>query len=356
MRVYFGTYTRDRDESIYQFEFDPGSGRLTPAGGSGAVTNPSFLAVHPEGTHLYSVAESNEMDGRPGGGVAAYTIDPDDGSLSLINSRSSGGPGACHVEVDPAGTTAIVSNYGGGSVSSFPIRPDGSLGEAASCYPHEGASVDPDRQNEPHTHSACVAPAGGFAVVADLGIDRLLVYEVNGETGGLTPHEPASAALHPGAGPRHTAFHPAGPWLYCINELDATLTVMDWDGAAGTLTSKQTVSTLPDDWDGRRSTAEVAVHPNGRFLYGSNRGHDSLVIYSIDPQSGELFRIGFCGLPGKEPRHFGLEPGGRWLISCHQNSDHVQVFAVDAQTGLLDAVGDPVSVPMPVCVKFLDAG
>ncbi len=350
MHVYFGTYTQDRDEGIFQGRLDLETGELTMVGGFGGATNPSFLALHPSGKNLYAVAEAGEDDG-----ATAFAIDPETGGLSLLNTQTTTGRGACHIGLDPAGTTAVVSYYGSGSIASLPLNADGTLGPAVSIIQHQGSSVDPQRQQAPHAHSTNVTSSGKFAITADLGLDQLLVYALDADTSELTSHTPAAFDLHPGAGPRHFAFHPTLPTAYIINELDATMTVATFDPEAGTFAAMQTLSTLPADYpEGqRKSTAEVVVHPNGKFLYGSNRGHDSLVIYAIDPADGTLSLVGFQPSGGEEPRNFNLDPMGRWLIACNQNTDDVQVFSVDGETGLLSPVGEPVAVPRPVCVKFL---
>lgn len=352
MHVYFGTYTQDRDEGIFQGRLDLETGELTVVAGFGGVTNPSFLALHPTGEFLYAVAEAGEDDG-----ATAFAIDAESGGLTLLNTETSPGRGACHIVLDPPGTTAIVSYYGSGNVASFPIRGDGTLGPAASLIQHEGSSVDPHRQKGPHAHSVNVDTTGRWAVAADLGLDQLLVYEIDDDASTLAANDPPAMNTDPGAGPRHFVFHPSGPWAYVINEMHATVTAMDWNAAAGTLWAKQTIDTLPADYPAgeRRSTAEIVVHPNGQFLYGSNRGHDSLVIYAIDQTDGTLSLVGFSPSGGQEPRNFNIDPTGRWLIACNQNTDDAQVFAVDGETGLLSPVGEPVSVPRPVCVKFLPA-
>ena len=346
--VYFGTYTKDRDESIYHYTMDPESGSLTAVGGVGGMQNPSFLAVHPGGRWVYSVCEA-----QAGGGAAALERDPATGRLTLLNVASSGEKGSCHVALSPTGHAVVTANYGSGSVASFPVRDDASLGDAVSIVEHEGSGPNEKRQASPHAHSVTFDPTGRFLVVADLGTDELRVYTVDPQTAELRPHDPPAFDLHPGAGPRHVAFHPGGRWAYVINELDATMTAASWDAEAGTLKEFQKISTLPEGYEGRRSTAEVVVHPNGRFLYGSNRGHDSLVIYAIDAHDGSLSRVGHEMLPGDEPRNFNIDPTGRWLIACFQNSDAVQVYRVDESSGGLTAVGEPVAVPMPVCVKFV---
>lgn len=348
MHVYFGTYTKDRDHGIYQFEFDPDTGTLTPVGEFGGAKNPSYVALHPTGRFLYAAAETGADDG-----ITAFSIDADTGSLTRLNTQTAAGGGACHVGIDPAGTTAVASFYGTGNIASFPIRPDGTLGPVVSLIQHEGASVTP-RQKGPHAHSVNFDATGRFAIAADLGIDKLLIYKLDPATSELSPHDPPAFELPPGAGPRHFSFHPSGDFAYVINELDMTVTAMKWDADAGTLTELQQISTLPPEgFEGKQSTAEVVVHPSGKFVYGSNRGPDTLVIYRVDPGTGELTTVGFQPTGVKEPRNFNIDPTGRWLIACGQNSDNAQVFSVDQETGELTPVGEPVAVPMPVCVKFL---
>ncbi|MEO1236877.1 MAG: lactonase family protein [Planctomycetota bacterium] len=347
MHVYLGSYTQDRSEGVFHFTFDVETGALTRRGAYGGVTNPSFLALHPDGGTLYAVAEAGRDDG-----ATAFAIDAETGGLTLLNTQTTDGRAACHVAVDPTGRAAVVSYYGSGSVASFPLLEDGWLGPAVSVHRHEGSSIDAQRQEGPHAHSTNFDATGRFAVTADLGLDQLVVYAFDAETGELTPHDPPFAAVHGGAGPRHLAFHPTLAVAYVINELDATVTTLAWDAAAGTLTPRQTVSTLPEGYDGRRSCAEVVVHPSGRFVYGSNRGHDSLAAFAVDPEDGALSPLGHFASGGEEPRNFNIDPSGRWLIACNQNTDNVQVFAVDEETGGLTPTGEPVSVPMPVCVRF----
>lgn len=353
MLVYFGTYTKDREFGIYSFEMDMDSGVLTPIAETGGVPNPSFLAIAPDGKHLYAAVEVGKLEGKPGGGVAAFAIDGETGGLTLLNTESSQGGGACHVTIDPTGSAVIVSNYGGGSVASFPALEDGRVGPAASFLQHEGTGPDPKRQKGPHAHSVNVDPTGQYAVAADLGLDQLLIYRLNAETAELTPAGEPFSSVNGGAGPRHLAFHPDGKHAYVINEMHSTITALQWDPETPGFTALQTVGTLPDGFDGRNFTAEVVVHPNGRFLYGSNRGHDSLATYAIDPDSGLLTLHGFQPTMGKEPRNFNIDPTGRFLIACNQNSDNVQVFSINGDTGALTPAGEPVSVPMPVCVRFL---
>ncbi|MEE9404701.1 MAG: lactonase family protein [Algisphaera sp.] len=348
MHVYFGTYTQDGDDGVFHYTLNPSTGELAAQSSVGGVANPSFLAVHPTQRFLYAAIET-----WPSGKVASFKIDPDTAALTLLNQQSSGGSGPCHITLNPTGTTAIVTNYSGGSVASLPVLDDGTLGPIASFFQHEGSSgVDASRQEAPHAHSALVDPSGQFVFVADLGLDQIKIYQLNAQTHQLTPHHVSTYPLHPGAGPRHLAFHPCASMVYVLNELDASLTTLAWNAKAGKLTHLQTQSTLPDDFQGRKSTAEVAVHPNGQFLYGSNRGHDSLAIYTINPTTHALNLTQHQPALGQEPRHFAIDPTGQWLIIAHQKSGSVQVFSINQATGTLTPTGDPVSVPTPVCVAF----
>jgi 6-phosphogluconolactonase len=297
-----------------------------------------------------------ESDGKKTGAVTAYAIDPATGDLTLLNHQSSGGPGPCHLAVDREAKNVLVANYAGGSVAVLPIRPDGRLGEATATIQHRGSSINPQRQEAPHAHCVNLDAANRFAFVADLGLDKVLIYRFDPSKGTLTPNDPPSAAVKPGSGPRHFAFHPDGRHAYVINELGNTVTAFDYAPGPGALSSRQTLSTLPDDFHGSSSTAEIQVHPSGAFLYGSNRGHDSIAVFAIDPRSGELTAAGHQGHEIKTPRNFAIDPTGRYLVVANQDSASLVVFAIDPKTGSLTPVGDKVSVPKPVCVEFVPKG
>ncbi len=349
--VYIGTMVTGGEPGIYRFAFDTETGTLEPLGTTGGIDRPSFLALATDGEYLYAAGELGEGKERTGG-VAAYRIDRDSGELKLLNTRDTGGAGACYVAVDATGRCVIAANYSGGSVASFPVDPDGSLGERASFFQHEGSSVTP-RQKGPHAHSINPDPTNRFAIAADLGLDKLLVYRLDPDAATLTPHDPPAADITAGSGPRHLTFHPNGHHAYAINELASTVTVLDWDAEAGTLTPTQTVGTLPDGFDGENTTAEVAISPGGRFLYGSNRGDDSLAAFAVDPDDGTLTPAGRTPTGGQQPRHFRIDPTGSFLIAANQKSNSLVVFRIDRETGNLTRVGDDVTVPTPVCVKFL---
>ncbi len=352
-RVYIGNYTRAPEGGIYQATFDTATGKLSAATVAGPAVNPSFLAIHPSKTWLYAVGEISDFQGQKGGGVSAFAIDAATGALTLLNSQSSMGAGPCHISLDQSGTTAAVANYGGGSVATLGINPDGTLQPAASAIQHVGSSVNPQRQKEPHAHSIYFEPSQRFVLSADLGLDRVLVYQFDAAKHTLAPNDPPFGKLAPGAGPRHLAIHPNGKFVYAINELASTVTVFAWDGSTGSLTEVQTVPTLPAEFQGDNSTAEVVIHSSGKFLFGSNRGHDSLAGFRVDATTGKLTAIGHTPIGGKTPRNFVIDPSGKWVLIGCQNSDRITVFSLDQATGALIATGQSVAAPSPVCLRFL---
>jgi 6-phosphogluconolactonase len=280
--AYFGTYTNGgKSKGIYCYKFDLASGKLTQLGVTEGIKNPSFVAIHPSGKFLYAVSEVNDADGKPAGAVTAFSLDRKTGQLKELNHQSSEGAGPCHVNVDKTGQCAVVANYGSGSVASLPIKPDGSLAKAASAIQHQGSSIVEKRQDGPHAHSLNFSPDNRFAFAADLGLDKLLIYKLDPAKATLTPNDPAFAAAVAGGGPRHFAFHPSGRFAYVCNEIKSSVTGFSYDAAKGALTQIQTISTLPEETKGN-STAEIQVHPSGKFAYCSNRGHDSLAIFTID--------------------------------------------------------------------------
>jgi 6-phosphogluconolactonase len=273
--------------------------------------------------------------------------------LTLLNVQPSGGADPCYVLVDPSGKNLLVANYSGGSLEVLPIGPDGKLGEPSSVIQHVGSGINKARQAGPHAHSIDLDASGKLAIAADLGLDKLLVYRLDEAKGTLVPHSTPHASVAPGSGPRHFAFHPDGKHGYSINELSSSVNVFDFDPALGTLATTQTITTRAPGGKPGNSTAEILVHPSGKFVYGSNRGDDTLAIYSVEPVSGKLTLVGHQATGGKTPRSFGIDPTGRFLIAANQNSDTVVLFKTDQETGLLKQVGEPLAVPSPVCVKFL---
>uniref|UniRef100_A0A7C4LQC9 Lactonase family protein n=1 Tax=Schlesneria paludicola TaxID=360056 RepID=A0A7C4LQC9_9PLAN len=351
-RVYFGTYTGPHSRGIYQARFDAETGRLEAVELAGEAVNPSFLAVHPNRKFLYAVGEIGNFEGQKTGGVSAFAIDSASGKLTLLNQQSSQGAGPCHIVVDRAGTSVLVANYGGGSVASLPLAADGRLQPAASAIQHEGRSVNPRRQEQPHAHSINLDPLNRFAFAADLGLDKILIYRFDSATSRLTPHS-AAGVVAAGSGPRHFAFHPSGRFAYVINELANTVTAFAFDGEAGTLTELQTITTLPADFQGTSYTAEVVVHPTGRYLYGSNRGHNSLAIFRIEEATGRLTPLGHVSTGGKTPRNFQVDPTGRWILAANQGTNTVVVLKIDLASGAVTPTGQSVAVPTPVCIRFV---
>jgi len=349
-RVYIGTYTGPGDSSkgIYRSALDLRTGELSAPVLVAEARNPSFVEIHPNGKSLYAISEAG-TNGR----VLAYAIDPDTGNLKPLNECPSGGAGPCHVNVDHAGKHVLVANYNSGSASVIPIRPDGRLSEPAGFVQHVGSSANPSRQKEPHAHSINPSSDDRFVFVADLGLDKIMIYQLDGQTGKITANDPPFAQVKPGAGPRHFVFHPTGTYAYVINELDSTITAFAYDATGGSLKEIQTVPTLPSGFSGSSWCAEVRVHPSGRFLYGSNRGHDSIVVYRIDPANGILTLVKHETDGIKVPRNFNIEPTGKFCLVANQDGDSVVVFRIDPATGVLEPTDHQVVVSKPVCIRFL---
>ena len=345
--VYVGAYTRPPSKGISVYRLDTASGQMTSLGVAVETSNPTFLAVHPNRKFLYAVNE--EADG----GVSAFAIDPSTGRLKPLNRVSSRGAGPCHLAVDPAGHWLYAANYNSGSIAAFPVRADGSLGESAAFVQHTGSSVNPQRQRGPHAHSVNLAPGGRFLLAADLGLDQILIYRVDAGNGLLTPGDPPFASLAGGSGPRHMAFSRDERFAYVVNEMLATVTVFRLGGGGGRLAELQTVPMTAADYAGPKSAAEIAVHPNGRFLYASHRGDSTLAAFGIDPEKGTLSAIERTPSGGKTPRNFAIDPSGTWLLAANQDSGNVVPFRIDRESGRLSASGKPVEVASPVCIVFV---
>ena len=350
LQVYFGTYTSGDNGSkgIYRSKLDTDTGKLSVPVLAAETKNPSFLEIHPNGKFLYAVSESGGA-----GTVSAYSIVTDTGGLKFLNRQPSGGSGPCHVNIDHDGKNVLVANYGSGSASVIPIAADGSLAKPTGFIQHEGSSVNPQRQKGPHAHSINVSPDNRFAFVADLGLDKVMIYKLDVEKGTIAANDPAFAKVKPGAGPRHFAFGADGKYAYVINELDGTVTAFAYEPASGALTEIHTITTLPDDFAGRSSCAEVRVHPGGRFLYGSNRGHNSITVYRIDPAKGTLTFVEHERADIKTPRNFNIDPTGKFCLVANQGGNSVIVFRIDQKTGALEPTGHKISIGKPVCIRFL---
>jgi 6-phosphogluconolactonase len=352
---YVGTYTEEGSKSkgIYAYRFDANTGKVTSLGLAAETTNPSFVALHPNGRFLFAVNEVPNYKGPNSGGVSAFSIDRATGKLTFLNEVASRGADPCYITVDKTGKYVLVANYTGGSVAVFPVREDGKLGEASAFVQHTGKGSNPERQEGPHAHSIDLSPDNRFAMVDDLGLDELLVYKFDAAKGSLTPNDPPFAKLDAGAGPRHFALHPTGKFGYVIAEMGHTVTAFLNDPSTGRLQTLQTISTLPKEFKGRNDDAEIEVHPSGNFLYASNRGEDSIAIYAIDQTKGTLTYVGTVPTGGKEPRNFEIDPSGEFLFAANQLSDNVVVFRIDAKTGKLTPTGETFEVGRPVCVRFL---
>ncbi len=352
LRVYLGTYTGKESKGIYVSELDLKTGTLTEPQLAAQTTNPSFLAIHPTKKYLYAVGEISEFEGKKTGAVSAFAIDPKTGLLTPLNKQSSMGTGPCHLVVDATGSAVLLANYGGGSVASLPIQNDGSLSPAASAIQHAGSSVNQGRQQAPHAHSINLDAANRFAFCADLGLDQILIYKFDAKTATLSPNDPPYGVVKPGSGPRHFAFHPGGKFAYVCNEMTSGITAFTYDAQRGALEEIQTLSTLPEPVKGN-STAECQVHPSGKFAYVSNRGHDSIAIFTIDQATGKLTAAGHTKTGGKTPRNFGIDPTGQFLLAANQGTNDVFVFRIDQTTGALTPTGQSIKVGSPVCVKFV---
>jgi len=350
--AYIGTYTRQKSKGIYAFKYAPATGKAAPIGLVAETVSPSFLAIHPNQKFVYAANEVDTYEGQPTGYVTAFAIEPG-GKLKELNRVSSKGTGPCHVAFDKTGKWLFVANYNGGSVAAYPVHADGTLGEASAAIKHSGTVALPQRQGGPHAHSANISPDNRFVFFTDLGLDQVVSYKLDTAKGTLTPNTPPFAKVAAGSGPRHMAFRPDGKFAYVINEITCTVTAFRYNAAGGTLEELQTVSTLPAGYTANnKSTAEIAVHPNGKFLYGSNRGPNSIAIFAIDANKGTLTAVDNVPTQGKTPRNFAIDPSGAFLLAANQDSDNIVIFRIDPKTGGLTATGDVLDVGAPVCVTF----
>jgi 6-phosphogluconolactonase len=349
--AYIGTYTGKKSKGIYSARFDSDTGKLSTPELAVETKNPSFLALHPNGRVLYAVGEIDDFQGKGVGAVSAFSIDGKSGKLSLLNQQPSAGAGPCHLAVDQTGKCVLVANYGSGSFAALPIEEDGKLGEPRSKIQGAGSSVNKERQAGPHAHQIITDPANKFAFGCDLGLDRVFNWKLDPNKASLNSENAHSASVEPGAGPRHLAFHPNGKNAYVINEMGSTISV--FYRAKGTLVESQTVSTLPNNFHGKTTCAEVQVHPSGKFVYGSNRGHDSIAVFAVDEKTGKLSRVQHQSTQGKTPRHFVIDPTGKWLLAENQDSDSIVIFRIDQGSGKLSATGEKVEVGSPVCIQFV---
>jgi 6-phosphogluconolactonase len=351
--AYFGTYTGPKSKGIYVARFDPHTGTLSEPRLAAETASPSFLAMSPGRDFLYAVNEVDQFDGQKTGSVSSFAVDPRSGDLRPINSQPSGGAGPCHLSVDGSGRNVLVANYAAGTIEVLPVDKDGRLGDATTVIQHQGSGPDKQRQQTPHAHSIMLDKAQQFALVNDLGLDRVMVYRFDPRAGKLTANDPPSASVASGSGPRHLAFSPDGKFAYVNNEMALTVTAFAYDAKRGVLRELQTLPTVPEGTSrAGNSTAEVRVHPSGKFVYVSNRGPDSIAIFRADPKTGMLTAAGHEPTQGKTPRSLSIDPSGQFLLAANQNSDSVVVFRIDQESGTLTRTGTTVEVPSPVCVEF----
>jgi 6-phosphogluconolactonase len=337
-------------KNIETFRLDLVSGALTRDGLAAEIAHPSFLSIAPNHKFLYSISEGGNAEAS---GISAFAIDASAGKLTFLNRQPAGGSGPCYVEVDATGKCALIANYGSGSFAAFPLAENGEVQPVSAFIQDHGSSVNPQRQEGPHGHCLVAGPGGKFAYGRDLGLDKVMIFKLDAQQGMLVPAEPAFTQTKPGAGPRHIAFHPNGRWAFVINEMGSTLSVFACDSSSGALREIQTLSTLPDGFSGQSTCAEVAVHPSGKFVYGSNRGDDSIVVFACDPRSGRLTFIERVPTGGKTPRQFEIDPTGRYLLAGNQDSNTVVVFRIDVASGRLQPTGSQVQTDNPMCVRCM---
>lgn len=352
--VYIGTYTGPKSKGIYAYRYDPATLKLESIGLAGEMVRPSFLTVHPNQRFLYAVSELGN-DGKVNGSITAFAIDRKSGMLTPLNTVSSGGGGSCHLVVDKTGKVLVVSNYGSGSVASFKVQADGRLSGPVSLIQHKGSSVDPRRQMGPHAHAVVLSADNRFVFVPELGLDQIRIYRLDAATAQLTPNDPPFVTAKTGSGPRHFAFSPNGKFAYSIHEMGSMVTAWAYTAASGNLTQVQTISTLPADFHGENNSAEIEVDSQGKFVYASNRGHDSITVFAIAPANGKLTLVQNVPTQGRTPRNFKIDPTGRYLFAANQDTNNIVIFKIDPQTGRLTPTGQVLDVQSPVCVQFVPA-
>ncbi|MDF1740928.1 MAG: lactonase family protein [Verrucomicrobiales bacterium] len=348
--VFISAFTSGEKGAIHACTFDSELGALTPVDRSTDVENPFFMTLSRDGNFLYAI-HALKFGGEEDEEVAAYRVEGRSGKLSLLNRQSSKGTASCYLDIDATGKAVVVANYSSGNVASYAIADDGKLSEPVSYFKHTGSSVDPKRQTGPNAHSIVISPDNRYAFAADLGIDKVMIYRLDAETATLTPNDPPFVKLPPGSGPRHITFHPNGKHLYVINEMGNTVSVFGYNSETGALTDQQIISTLPEGYEERTHTADLKITPDGKFLYGSNRGHDTIAGYRIG-DDGNLTSIGFYPSLGKGPQNLAIMPDGRHLLCANMPGNSVVVFEINPETGALSAVGDSIEIPMPACIAI----
>ncbi|HTY82630.1 MAG TPA: lactonase family protein [Silvibacterium sp.] len=352
--LFVGTQTKETSKGIYAYRWDAAKGEIELIGLAAETENPTFLALSPDAKYLYAANEVDSFQGQKGGGVSSFeVVDPKAGKLKAINSVSAKGPGTCHVEVDHTGRAVFCANYSGGSAASFHVKADGGLTEAVSFFQYEGHGPKPD-QEMAHAHRVTVTPDNKCALVNDLGLDCIHIYDLDASTAKLTPHDPSEWKSEPGGGPRALRFHPNGKWVYCVLELSSEVAVLRWDAKAGSLTTIQTVKLIPGGYTGKDPHAsEIVLDRAGKFAYAADRFDDVLVSFKVDPATGKLTKLGTSKYGGKTPRHIALDPTGQWMLVANQDSDNISVVKRDTKTGLLAETGKEFPIVKPQCLVFV---
>lgn len=349
--VFISAFAPGEKGAIHAYKMNPQTGELKLVERTSDVENPFFLAVSPDDKFLYSIHAPGKFSGKDNEFVSAFALEGRTGKLKLLNRQSSLGTASCHLDIDKSGKAVVVANYTTGSVASLPVKEDGSLGEPESFIQHTGSSVNPQRQKEPHAHCSVISPDQKYVFAADLGLDKILAYQLDSKTAKLTPAEQPFVRTIPGAGPRHLTFHPDGKQMYVINELKNSITEFDYNPESGMLVEGQTISTLPEDFTGTSHCADLKFTPDGRFLYGTNRGHDSIAAYQVDDQ-GKLTLLEIEPSLGKGPQNLAVTADGKFLICANMPGNNVVVFKIDDKTGKLSPAGDPVEITSPSCIMI----
>ncbi|NJN25500.1 MAG: lactonase family protein [Cyclobacteriaceae bacterium] len=349
--LYVGVYTQSEEEGIVVYRFDALQGALHYMSTTQGVKNPSYLAIDARRNHLLAVNEIEVYKGQKTGAVSSFNINPANGSLSLINQEASGGASPCYISIDKGGRYAYVANYGGGNVAMLPVLPDGTIEPFSDLQLHRGSGTVAGRQDKPHAHASMIAPNNQMVVVVDLGIDKVITYDIDAKGGKLVQMNEFN--MQDGSGPRHLAFHPKGKFVYIISELSSTISACTWDAKSGQISELMKVSTLPVDYEGNNSCADIHISPDGRHLYGSNRGHNSIAIFDIDQDTGSITATGHRSVNGKTPRNFVIDPTGKFMLVANQDSNNIVVFKIDKESGMLKSNGVEVAVSKPVCLKLM---
>ena len=351
--VFVGTYTGHGSDGIYAWRFNPATGEINPIGLVAKTDNPSFLTIDSSGQFLYAVNEIDTFKNQATGAVSAFSINMESGKLKLLQQISSLGAAPAHLSLDKTGHYLMVANYTGGNVAVFPVESDGHLGQSSSFIQNAGSGGNPERQGSPHAHFISATAGNNFVMVADLGIDKVLIHRFDATTGSLTPSDAGFVKLNPGDGPRHLAFSPSGKFVYVLNELSSTIAAFSFETEKGEMKILHTISTLPEKFAGSNTAAEILVDAKGKFLYVSNRGDNSIGLFDINNSNGNLTPVEWISCGGKDPRNIEIDPTGQWLFAANQNSNNIVIFRIDQANGRLTQTKQTLKINAPICVRFI---